>query len=150
MKRLFNLLISLMNMIPIIINLFPRQEGYNFKSLARKTISYAISFVFLVSAYVFGCIALYSYLLPYWGAPLSALFLCLFGLILSLGLILGNRLVKAKKSKPSPNLIEQALGEVPNFQDLSKILMKTSPKVLLTVMGAVALTAYMVILRKRK
>lgn len=134
----------LIKTILMTIQLVPLHKVFNYKKIIKNIIIYCISFVFLISAYVFSCIALYSYILPYWGAVLSALSLCLLGLIIGLGLLVGNKILKPRKREPSSallSLLEKALCQIPNAQDITKTLAKLSPGALITLLGVVAIAS---------
>lgn len=143
---------SLINMIAMVVKLSPIQKSYNYKHFFMRIILYIISFLILISAYVFGAIALYYCLLPYYGQVAAAFVLCLLSLFMSLGLILTAIRLKSKKKKPSHELLpflERSLDHLPNSEDLVKALRKASPTVLLTVFGAVAVAAYIMFSKKK-
>ncbi|MBA3814186.1 MAG: hypothetical protein H0X26_06825 [Alphaproteobacteria bacterium] len=143
---------SLINIIPMILKMFPLQKLVDYKHLIKKIILYGISSLFLISFYVFGSIALYYYLIPYWGEATAALSLCLLSLFIGIALILTARLLKVKKKPPPPQLLpllEKSFDQMLNTKDLTKILYKASPKVLITVLGAVALGSYAVFWKKK-
>lgn len=152
MKGSWNSSMPLINTILTILNFFPIQKIFNYKNLMRKIIVYSFFFLFSISSYVFGCISLYYYLVDYWGEVLAALSLCLFSLIISFSLLTIDKLLKSKKNKPSHLLfshLEEGLNQIPNTQKLVKTLKKTSPKVLITVLGAVALATYIIVPKKK-
>lgn len=151
MKGLFNSSVSFIS-IKTILNFFSLSNIFNYKDFFRKIIIYSISFIFLTTAYVFGFIALYCYLLPYWGEALAAFALCLLSLIIGFSLILTGRLLKAKKKQatsPILPLLEKGLEHIPNSQDLRDVLAKASPKVLITVLGVAALATYILFSKKK-
>lgn len=152
MKSLFTASAALLN-FKTIVNFFSIHNLFDYKNCIRKFIIYGIAFVFLSTAYVFGCIAFYCFLLPYWGETLSAFSLFLLSLIISVCLIIGGRFLKSKKKQPSPpitSFFEQGLDLMTKSQDLTKLLEKASPKVLVTVLGVVALTAYIMCSKKKE
>lgn len=153
MKEWVSLSMSFMNIILNIIKILPIQSRQRCKYFFYKTLIYFISFLFLISTYIFGSMAFYSFLVPYWGVPLSAFALCLLSLIISFGLIITGVLLKPKKKKPSPQilpLLEKSLDHLPNSQDLVKTLNKASPAILLTVLGVAAVTTCIVLFKKNE
>lgn len=151
MKEWVILSMSLMNIILTIIKILPTQSSQRCKYFFYKALLYFVSFLFLISTYVFGAMAFYSFLVPYWGVPLSAFALCLLSLIISSSLIITGMLLKPKKKKPSPQILpflEKSLDHLPNAQDLVKTLNKASPAILLTVLGVAAVTTCIVLFKK--
>jgi len=151
MKGLFNSSVSFIT-IKMILNFFSVCNIFNYKDFFRKIVIYSISFLFLTTGYVFGFMALYCYLLPYWGEALAAFALCLLSLIIGFSFILMGRLLKSKKKQATSQilpLLEKGLDHIPNSQDLKDVLAQSSPKVLVTVLGVVALATYMVYLKKK-
>jgi hypothetical protein len=108
--------------------------------------------VFLISAYIIGCVALYSYLVPHCGETLSLLILCLFLLATSLSLIGIGRFLKPKKS-PSTDFVSTFEKTVKHLSSdeachkLGPIVLPTSFAALLAV-GAI--TAYVAYAKKDK
>ena len=152
MKSLFAVLAALLN-FKTIVNFFSILNIFDYKNCIRKFIIYSISFVFLSTAYVFGCIAFYCFLLPYWGETLTAFTFCLLSLIISIGLIIVGKSLRSKKKQTTSHIapfLEKSLNHIPNSQDLTKFLEKASPKVLVTVLGVVALTTYIMVSKKKE
>lgn len=152
MKDWVNSSMSFINIMLNISKLIPIKSKQYCKYFLYKILLYFVSFLFLVSAYVFGCIALYNYLMPHWGETLAAFSLCLLSFIISFGLIITGMVLNSKKKKPSPQvfpLLEKSLGHFPDSQDLMKTLAKASPAVLISVLGVTAIATYIVFFKNK-
>jgi len=152
MKCVLNSLMPILKIILMVADLLPTKEIFHFKKLKKKIILYLVSFFFLVSAFVFGCMALYTYLSSNWGEALSALFICLLFLIITLGLIVKIKLLGSKKNKglsPQGSLFEKAADTILN-KDLGNFLKEASPQILIAVMGVVAVSTYAMFCKKNK
>lgn len=152
MKDWVNTSMSFINIMLNIIKLIPLKSRRCCKYFFYKTLLYFVSFLFLVSAYVFGCIALYYYFMPFWGETLAAFSLCLLSFMVGFGLIITGTVLNSKKKKPSPQilpLLEKSFDHLPNSQDLVKALTKASPAVLVTVLGAAAVATYIMFFKNK-
>lgn len=152
MKDFLNSSMPLINTLLTILNVFPIQKICKYKYYIKKLILYSIFFIFLISSYIFGCIALYFYLANYWGEVLAAFSLSLLLLIISSGFIIIDKLIRSKKKPSSHQLfshLEKYVDHIPNSQDFVKALKKTSPSVLIIVLGTVALATYVIASKKK-
>lgn len=124
----------------------------NYKHLIKKLLSYGVAVFFLISSYIFACISVYYFLLPYCGEALAALALCLLFLILSFGFIMIGKRSEALKKEPCAPLLsdlENYLECVPAAEELMKTLKKASPQILIMALGGLAITAVVKILKKK-
>lgn len=152
MKTRLSTFISLINIISSIINALPLQRSSKYKHFIKKTIIYFFSIFFLINGYIFGSIALYYYLLPYWGESLSALSLCLLFIVMSFTFVIAGKLLKSKDNQsplPLSSLVEKSLHHIPNFQEFTKIVAQASPKVLLTILGIIVVATCTAFCKKK-
>lgn len=127
------------------------QERYQL--VMKKIISYGGAIFFIITAYIFACIALYSYLWPHIGEALAALSICILFLIISFGFMMLGRRSKFVKKVPPSSLrsgLEPYLESVPESQELLRALRKASPEILVTVLGGIAITALIKYFKKRE
>jgi hypothetical protein len=113
---------------------------------------YGIALFLFFSAYIFACISLYSFLVPYWGEAFSALFICTLFLGLSFGVVLVSRRKKSCK-QDSPSLdscLETSSESMPNFQEMVDVLQKASPQILAGVAGGLAILTVVKLLKKKE
>ena len=151
MNKIIKLLLPIIKIIVVVAQNLATQKSY--RNLIKKLLSYGGAIFFLISSYIFACIALYYFLLPYCGEALAALSICLLFLIISFGLIMIGRGSKPQKKDSSPLLLshlENYFGSMPDSQDLMKALKKASPQILATVLGGLAITAVVKIFKKKE
>lgn len=149
MNKFITVLLPVVKMLSMVIQNLAMQKSY--KHLIKKLVSYAGAAFFIISAYIFACMALYSFLLPYVGEALAALSICFLFLVLGLGCMIMGRKTKAQKEVPSPprlSNLEQYLDFVPESQEVLRALKKASPQILATVLGGLAITALVKIFKK--
>lgn len=153
MKNFLKPLLSIANIASLSLKIFPIKSFFDYKFFIRKVILYSVSFVLLITAYVFSCLGLYYFLLPYGGETLAAFALCLLFLILSGGLVLTVRLLKSKKkqssSQPYP-FVENNLKHIPSSQEFTQLLMKASPAILVILLGVAAVATYVMLPGKKE
>lgn len=123
-----------------------------YKCFLRMSLFYGIALFLFFSAYIFACISLYSFLVPYWGEAFSALFICTLFLGLSFGVVLVSRRKKSCK-QDSPSLdscLETSSESMPNFQEMVDVLQKASPQILAGVAGGLAILTVVKLLKKKE
>jgi len=149
MNKLITLLLPAVKILGTVVQSRVMQKSY--KHLIKKIVSYSGAVFFIISAYIFACMALYSFLWPYVGEALAALSICFLFLILGLGFMIMGRKTKAQTQVPPPSKfsdLEHYLDFVPDSQELMKVLKKASPQILATVLGGLAITALVKIFKK--
>jgi hypothetical protein len=125
----------LMNLLLTFFKYLPCQKAPHY----GKWLINVIAFLLLLCGSILGCMALYAYLVPYWGEALSLLVLCLLFLGTSGALyMLGRRL----KPQPAPShmmppLFEKIFSQLPHQETLSHMLPDVSPKMLVALCAAV-------------
>lgn len=120
--------------------------------LLRKTVFYGIAVFFCLSAFVFACMALYSFLVPYWGKALSAFFISALFLIISFGMVVvcrRNTFCKKDVSPPLRSDLEMSSESMPNFQEMMDGLKQASPQLLAVVVGGLAALTIVKLLNKK-
>lgn len=149
MNKFITLLLPAVKILGTVVQGHVMQKSY--KHLIKKLLSYAGAVFFIISAYIFACMALYSFLWPHVGEALAALSICFLFLILGLGFMIMARKTKAQREVPSPpkfSNLENYLDFVPDSQELMRGLKKASPQILATVLGGLAITALVKIFKK--
>lgn len=149
MKEILNSSISILNTLMGIIKFIPIKLYFNYKIIIKKIVFYVIALIFLITAFVFGTIALYNTVILYLGAAWAAFALFLLSLVIGIGLILSTKFLKPKKrhiEPPSFPALEECFGQILKAQDLAKTFKKASPQALITVtvLGIAALASYVV------
>lgn len=150
MKDVLGSSISVLNALVRMTKLaFPITLYFQYKIIIKKIIFYGIATIFLITAFVFGVIALYNTIIPYLGGAWAAFALFLLSLVIGVGLIFVTKFFKPKKrpiEPPSFPALEECLGQILKAQDLAKTFKKASPQALITVtvLGVAALASYVV------
>lgn len=124
----------LMNLSVMFVKLISVHHPPNYKRLLANI--FAITF--LCCGFIFGCIALYSYLLPYWGHALSFFALCLLFLGIGSALYISGRYLKSTSIQRSSSFFEKGASHVPCEKSLNNILPNISFIALCTVILAVS------------
>ena len=146
MIKLLSPLIS--NFLFMNLNPFSRCPSPNYRRFA----AYLLAFFFLVSSYILGCVALYSYLVLHCGEPLSLFILCIFLLLTSLSLM-GIGWFLKPKHPPSTDLastIEKTVNHLSMDQVFSKALPTLLPISLVGLLAIVAAASYITYSKKNK
>lgn len=150
MNKIIKFLIPLVKIMVVVTQNLAMKKNY--EHLIKRLLSYGAAVFFLISAYIFACISVYHFLLPYCGKALAALSLCLLFLILSFGFIMIGKRSKALKKEPSAPMLsdlERYLNCVPASEELMKTLKKASPQILIMALGGLAITAVVKTLKKK-
>jgi hypothetical protein len=90
------------------------------------------------------CIALYSYLTPYWGETLALSALCLILFAISFILYGVGYFLKPKKHPPLEIMpkLEEAINHFPSYNLIKKVCSVIPPKMLIGLFATVAVIAY--------
>lgn len=150
MNKALDLLNNIIKIATIAVKICPPQKCFNYKIIVKKAIGYSIAFLFFISAYIFGCMTLFYFLAPHWGAPLSALFLCILSLCVGLCFVIAA--IRSKKTKQNDALHNAlpALYKAVHSKDMQKLLAKSSPAFVIMALGVIAIGAYAVHYKRKE
>jgi hypothetical protein len=98
----------------------------------------------LIAGCGLSCIALYSYLTPYWGEALALSALCLILFAISFILYGVGYFLKPKEHPPLEIMpkLEEALNQFPSYDLIKKACSVLPPKALIGLFATVAVIAY--------
>jgi hypothetical protein len=145
MSKLFGLVMTIFNFTIPFFKL-------NYRNIFIKIALYFIATIFLISFYIFACVSLYNFLIPYWGEALSALSLCFLFLISTIGFIFIAHRLKVKKKVPPPQLLpalEKNMDSLLNIKELQKFIKKNPSAIPIAMVGVFSLFSLFSFLNKK-